>query len=613
MTGTRARRCRLHCLFVVVLLSIAATVQSFEDDQSTNLFPDEAPKVRDCEPVRIEICRGLGYNVTGMPNLVGHDTQEDAKLHLMTFESLINYGCAANLRLFLCSVHVPMCTEKVKDSIGPCRSMCESVRQRCEPILNKFGFVWIPSLNCSRFPPKNNHEHMCMEGPSGDDLPISRSDQHNTVDDPHQDTSALSSLDLCADRRHPEMYHYLNRSAICAQKCYEDVTFSSSNKDFAELWITIWASVCFISTFVTALTFLIDAQRFQYPERPVILLSMCYNLTSIAYIVRLLAGRQVACDTDGGTVPVLIQQGLQNTNCTIVFLLAYFFSTAAALWWVILSLTWFLAAGLKWSHEAIQRHSSYFHLVAWSIPAVKTIIILVMQVVDADELTGMCYVGFSNSMALLSFILIPLCIYFILGVTFLLAGFCALFRIRHQVRRDGGKTERLEMLMVRIGVFGILYAVPASVVIACHFYEYVNRHTWYDPNTTQLPSIEIFALKLLMSLVVGVTSGMWVWSSKTLNSWKSFCSRLCPGNNNPNKTTHFPKYHYQAPIKQPQQQQQQQQQQPLRSLSSPIGHHPHHQQQHNHHLPMGSHQVRVHKSSHGSSSHSKGHGGETLL
>lgn len=32
---------------------------------------------RTCEPIRIELCRGIGYNETSMPNLVGHELQTD--------------------------------------------------------------------------------------------------------------------------------------------------------------------------------------------------------------------------------------------------------------------------------------------------------------------------------------------------------------------------------------------------------------------------------------------------------------------------------------------------------------------------------------------------------
>lgn len=83
--------------------------------------------------------------------------------------------------------------------------------------------------------------------------------------------------------------------------------------------------------------------------------------------------------------------------------------------WVILTLTWFLAAGLKWGHEAIEMHSSYFHVAAWAIPAVKTIVILIMRLVDADDLTGLCYVGNQQQEALIGFVVAPLATYLLLG------------------------------------------------------------------------------------------------------------------------------------------------------------------------------------------------------
>lgn len=83
--------------------------------------------------------------------------------------------------------------------------------------------------------------------------------------------------------------------------------------------------------------------------------------------------------------------------------------------WVILTLTWFLAAGLKWGHEAIEMHSSYFHIAAWAIPAVKTIVILIMRLVDADDLTGLCYVGNQQQEALIGFVVTPLATYLLIG------------------------------------------------------------------------------------------------------------------------------------------------------------------------------------------------------
>lgn len=66
-------------------------------------------------------------------------------------------------------------------------------------------------------------------------------------------------------------------------------------------------------------------------------------------------------------------------------MLLYYFEMAANLWWVVLTLTWFLAAGLKWGHEPIEAKSHYFHFVTWALPAALTITILAMGKVEGND------------------------------------------------------------------------------------------------------------------------------------------------------------------------------------------------------------------------------------
>ena len=55
---------------------------------------------------------------------------------------------------------------------------------------------------------------------------------------------------------------------------------------------------------------------------------------------------------------------------------------------MILTVTWFLAAGLKWGHEAIEQKSAYFHGIAWSAPAAQTVAVLISSKIEGDVFSG---------------------------------------------------------------------------------------------------------------------------------------------------------------------------------------------------------------------------------
>lgn len=77
--------------------------------------------------------------------------------------------------------------------------------------------------------------------------------------------------------------------------------------------------------------------------------------------------------------------------------------------------------------------------------------------VDGDELSGVCFVGFLDLNVLRVYVLVFLFIYFFVGVIFLLVGFVLLFWVRLVLKDDYSKREKIEKLMICIGVFFILY------------------------------------------------------------------------------------------------------------------------------------------------------------
>lgn len=83
-----------------------------------------------CEPIRIDMCAHLKYNMTLMPNYLGHSTQEEAIIQLRPYSQLVNiFNCSRHIKFLLCSLHVPMCTTQMDGPlvINVCRSMCLQV------------------------------------------------------------------------------------------------------------------------------------------------------------------------------------------------------------------------------------------------------------------------------------------------------------------------------------------------------------------------------------------------------------------------------------------------------------------------------------------------------
>ena len=74
--------------------------------------------------------------------------------------------------------------------IGPCRPLCQRVKDSCLRILQNFNLEWPEALSCDKFPPTNNHSHMCMDGGSS----RSKSSQGNNVSGGGASYSTFQSL-----------------------------------------------------------------------------------------------------------------------------------------------------------------------------------------------------------------------------------------------------------------------------------------------------------------------------------------------------------------------------------------------------------------------------------
>ena len=288
----------------------------------------EISQQRFCEPIRIELCRGIGYNLTSFPNLIGHELQTDAEFTLQTFSPLIQYGCSTQLKFFLCSTYTPMCTTKVQEPIGPCRSLCESVRAKCHPVLEGFGFNWPTTLDCSRFPSENNHEHMCMEGDKTSDNISNRRNNDKSI------KIKSSHSNLCEGFYKSHLYVKLNRSGGCVPICEADILFDAQEKNMAEIWLISWSISALFLAIIATLCLILTNVKCDKILMPLVI-SHCF--ITIGWLIRWLAGRNsTACGYEhnipGTSLLLTHDVAVSTTICIVCFTLRYYFGMASAIW-----------------------------------------------------------------------------------------------------------------------------------------------------------------------------------------------------------------------------------------------------------------------------------------
>ena len=117
-----------------------------------------------CEPLTIPLCQGFHYNNTIFPNMMKHESQQEAALELHQFTPLLKVGCSRDLAHFLCSVYAPYClvSKNLATPVPPCRSLCHSAKQGCIELMKRFDFSWPNNLRCDRFPRLG--EEICVDG-----------------------------------------------------------------------------------------------------------------------------------------------------------------------------------------------------------------------------------------------------------------------------------------------------------------------------------------------------------------------------------------------------------------------------------------------------------------
>uniref|UniRef100_A0A1B0FR42 Atrial natriuretic peptide-converting enzyme n=1 Tax=Glossina morsitans morsitans TaxID=37546 RepID=A0A1B0FR42_GLOMM len=121
-------------------------------DETTEAATTTEKPQRRCEPLKLDYCRSIGYNITTYPNLLGHNSFDEVYEDVITFRELVDAECFREAFDFICRLLQPPCdlhSKEIQSSSSICREYCEQFMKGCGNRLPKKFTVY---FNCESFP-----------------------------------------------------------------------------------------------------------------------------------------------------------------------------------------------------------------------------------------------------------------------------------------------------------------------------------------------------------------------------------------------------------------------------------------------------------------------------
>lgn len=211
----------------------------------------------------------------------------------------------------------------------------------------------------------------------------------------------------------------------------------------------------------------------------------------------------IVCRRDG-TLRYSEPSAGDNLSCIIPFMFIYYFMIATNIWFAIFTYAWYLQSkdrgmsswlqNLSWKHlllcskyliffflhfvpvsirYRIDKDSFYFHFIAWALPFILTISIMVLSEVDGNSITGICFVGYRHRHIRFILVTVPVAILSFISVIFTIRGGMNLICIK----RSSRSSEEASILHSHISGMGIRMMLVVLFILAFFAFEnYEDRN-----------------------------------------------------------------------------------------------------------------------------------------
>ena len=471
--------------------------------------------------------RNYLYNSTIMPNFANHRSQADAIHTMTTYVPLVETNCHEHLQFLLCAVYVPMCHQNdiggsAIGRIGPCRPLCNQVKRQCEPKMVQFGYPWPDDLNCKKFP-MSNEEAPCMFVPQGMNndmnIPVSSintlqsnpffldkakeyketiSNKQNTDLSQSENLEPLinlinnagmlepakaANMDCGMLKKSQEYWHHEKKG--CMPKCQSDILYTKDEKSKTYSLLVASAAIVFFFSAVTVIIYTINhcsssvKTIVSFSKWVPVYLAFSFTGYTFGLLLSQIGQLQdpkwtcvqdeevLVSSTEGQTSKselLAAQEGHRSTPCIIVFLFVYFFGLATTTWWGVVATVWTIAQSTPINKSSLANVAKLSHIFGWGIPALMTLIAILLQKVQADELTSICLPGgLQDDSSLLLFMVIPEGIFSSIGFIMYIIGFfyafCCGNATTDEKLRGKGDAKTLKSLRWKVAFYGGIFII----------------------------------------------------------------------------------------------------------------------------------------------------------
>ncbi|XP_014234423.1 protein smoothened [Trichogramma pretiosum] len=477
-----------------------------------------------CVRINNATCMGTGlpYDTTTLDLIPEFTTYDIIKEKLFVLQALKHIPkCWTVVQPFLCSLFMPKCVNDTVDL--PSYEMCKIVSGPCRILFNHT--IWPDFVRCDDtklFP------RMCKNDFHGV--------KFNTT------SSCLSPL-VPTD----------NIDAVfegvegCGMPC-SDPLYDKDEQKQIKFFVSLAASICGGLNLFTIITFFLNWRSSnKYPALVVFWINCCFFIFCIGWLLQFLPGvrENIVCKKDN-TLRMGEPSGLEL--CVIVFVMVYYFSMAAMVWFVILSYTWYMRfQAIGKIEDRIHKKGAYFHLLAWCLPLMLTVTVMALGEIDGNYVTGICFVGYNNHAVRTWFVLVPVIIALLIGTYFLFRGLITLIciKIKSQEVLSEKYSSKIRQTIVRVGLVAVFKILAVVITVYCHFYDFDHTLEWKQSFreymmcsiTTKYidiaeckmkakPSIAKLQLHLFAPFFAGVLMSSWVWTRSTVDTWGRFFIRI---------------------------------------------------------------------------------------